>query len=80
MNNNSVNLDQYDLKELTLLRDGQGNEYRPTSWRSASGSHYRSGELTFALPDSLSQGKAKFVELIIRDLAGVNERVLRWEV
>lgn len=80
MNTHSVNLDQYDLKELTFLRDEKGAEYRPLSWNSAPGGHHRTGRLTFALPTSLSQGKAKYFELHIGDVAGVKERVLKWEL
>lgn len=80
MNTHSVDLDQYDLGELAVLRDDGGKEYRPSSWDSAPGGHHRRGTLTFPLPDSLSQGHAQYLELIIRDVAGVKERVLRWEL
>ncbi len=80
MNTHSVDLDQYDLGELVVLRDDAGNEYRPVSWDSASGGHHRKGILTFPLPDSLSQGTAKYVEMVIQDVAGINERVLKWEL
>jgi hypothetical protein len=78
MDTHSVNLDQYDLGELAVLRDDGGAEYRPASWRSAPGGHHRSGTLTFPVPASLSEGKAKYVEMIIRDVADVKERVLKW--
>ena len=80
MNTHSVDLDEYDLGKLTVLRDDAGNEYRPVSWDSAPGGHHRMGTLTFLLPDSLSQEKAKYVEIIIRDVAGVGARVLKWEL
>ncbi len=63
-----------------MLRDDTGNEYRPVSWDSAPGGHHRKGTLTFVLPDSLSQGKAKYVEIVIQDVAGIKERVLKWEL
>ena len=81
MNTHSVDLDQYDLGELAVLRDDRGNEYRAISWESASGGHHRTGILTFPiLPDSLSQGKAGYLEIVIRDVAGIEERVLKWEL
>ena len=80
MNTHSVDLDQYDLGELAVLRDDAGNEYHPVSWDAAPGGHHRKGTLAFALPDSLSQEKAKYVEIVIRDVAGVEERVLKWEL
>jgi len=80
MDTHSVDLDQYNLGSLSVLLDEQGNQYIPTSWQSAPGGHHRKGTLTFATPDSLSQGKTKYVELIVRDVAGVGERVFKWEV
>ncbi len=80
MNTHSVDLDQYDLRELAVLRDNEGNEYNPTSWDSAPGGHHRKGTLTFPIPDSLSQGKTKYVGIVIRDVAGIEERVLKWEL
>ncbi len=80
MNTHSVDLDEYDLGELAVLRDDTGNEYHPVSWDSAPGGHHRKGTLTFPIPDSLSQGKARYVEIVIRDVAGIEERVLKWEL
>jgi len=80
MNTHSVDLDQYDLGVLALLRDDAGGEYHPLSWDSAPGGHHRRGTLIFPLPDSLRQGRAKYIEMVIRDVAGVEERVLRWEL
>lgn len=80
MDTHSANLDAYDLSQLSLLRDDEGKEYRPTSWVSASGGHHRTGILTFPTPDSLSQRKASYMELVIKDVAGVEERILTWEL
>ncbi len=80
MNTHSVDLDQYDLGELTTLRDDADNEYHLVSWDSAPGGHHRRGTLTFTLPDSLSQGETKYLEIVIRDVADINERVLKWEL
>ncbi len=78
MNTHSVDLDDYDLGELATLRDDSGNEYQPVSWESEPGGHHRSGTLTFSLPDSLRQGRAEYVEVVIRSVAGIDERVLKW--
>ncbi len=80
MNTHSVDLDQYDLGELAILRDNEGKEYHPVSWDSAPGGHHRQGVLTFPLPDSLSQGEAKYIEIVIRDVDGIKERLLKWEL
>lgn len=78
MDTHSVNLDQYDLKEMTVLRDSSGKTYRPTSWDSQAGGHHRAGTLTFAT-DSVT-GKTGYFELIVRDIASVKERAFRWEL
>lgn len=80
MNTHSVDLDDYDLGELATLRDDSGNEYQPVSWESEPGGHHRKGTLTFSLPDSLRQGRAEYVEVVIRSVAGIDERVLKWEL
>jgi hypothetical protein len=74
LNTHSVYLDQYDLGELAVLRDDAGKEYHPTSWDSAPGGHHRRGILAFSPPE-----KAKYLELVIRGVAEVRERVFRWE-
>ena len=76
MNTHSVNLDQYDLKQLAILKDDLGNEYVPLRWDSSPGGHHRSGKLVFALTDSLDQPESK--ELVIRNVAGITERVFTW--
>ena len=78
MDTHAVDLDGYDLKALAVLKDGVGNEYRPTAWDSAAGGHHRTGKLAFVLPDSLKQGEAKSVTLVVRKVAGVAERVFEW--
>ncbi|MBI2851346.1 MAG: hypothetical protein HYX80_09995 [Chloroflexi bacterium] len=80
MDTHSVDLDQYDLGKLAILRDDNAKEYRPTSWQARPGGHHRTGTLTFPLPDSLSQGQTKSAEIVIRDVSGIQERVLRWEL
>lgn len=80
MNTHSVDLDNYDLGKLATLRDDSGNEYQPVSWESAPGGHHRKGTLTFGLPDSLRQGRAEYIEVVIRSVAGIAERVLKWEL
>ncbi len=80
MNTHSVDLDEYDLGELAVLRDDHGNEYRPESWDSAPGGHHRRGTLTFDAPNSVDSGEAAVVEMVIRDVADVGERVLTWHL
>ncbi|MBE0481593.1 MAG: hypothetical protein IBX68_11525 [Dehalococcoidia bacterium] len=78
MDTHSVELDGYDLGALAILRDDSGNEYSPLSWNSSPGGHHRRGTLTFAVSASLAE--ARYVEMVIRDVAGVKERVLKWQL
>ena len=80
MDTHSVNLDQYDLGKLAVLRDGAGTESLPLTWDSAAGGHHRTGTLAFPLPDSVSQSKAQYFEIVIRDVDSIKERVFKWEL
>lgn len=83
LDTHSVNLDEYRLEDLAVLRAG-GREVKPESWSDSGGSgHHRGGVLRFPAqvdgrpvvgPDAAS------VELVIRNIAGVAERVFQWEV
>jgi len=80
MDTHAVDLDVYDLAKLTVLNDESGKEYSPVSWRSPPGGHHREGTLTFPLPESLQQGQMKYVRMVIKGIAGVNERILQWDL
>ena len=76
MNTHSVDLSD-DMTKITLLRDEAGKEYKPTVWNGPSGGgHHREGTLNFAALTN----KPKFVELVIKGLAGVPERVFKWDL
>ncbi|MEK7354571.1 MAG: hypothetical protein AABZ77_08715 [Chloroflexota bacterium] len=80
MDTHSGSVDQYDLKRLATLRDSGGKEYRPGSPDIPLGGHHRSGLLTFPISEPSSLGTAKYFELILRDIAGIAERDLKWEL
>lgn len=74
LNTHSGSLD-YDLTQVSLLRDDLGNTYYPLSWDgSPSGGHHRSGLLTFP---SL-KGSAQQIRLTLKGIYGVPERVFEW--
>lgn len=76
MNTHSVDLSD-DMTKITILRDDAGKEYKPTAWDGPDGGgHHREGTLTFAA----LANKPKFVELVIQGLAGVPERVFKWDL
>lgn len=73
-----------DLVALTELRDDRGSATQALGWEPQSeDSHHRSGMLYF--PRSLSEGQpavtaeSRYMELSLKNLGGVPERVLRWE-
>ena len=74
LDTHSVDLDAYDLKTLAILRDRGGRVYQPARVENKGSGHHRSAIVTFAKPAKDS----KQVELVIKDIAGVKERVFRW--
>jgi hypothetical protein len=82
MDTHAVDLDSYDLTQLAVLRVDGTREVRPASWDAPKGGHHRKGTLAF--PTTAADGRAlvgpgtRTVELIVRDVAGVPERIFRW--
>lgn len=76
LDTHSVNLDAYDLKTIAVLRDDTGKTYVPTAIENKGGGHHREAVVTFA---KLAPG-VKWIELIIRDVAGVKERTFLWNL
>lgn len=79
LDTHSGSLGDYDLTALTELRDSAGGVELPSSWESMSDdSHHRSGLLSFKRNSSGATQEARQIELALRDVGGVSERVLRW--
>lgn len=86
MNTHSVDLSKYKLETITVLRDDKGAEYPAARWivPEGSASHHTTG--TLIVPAAGKDGKlvtesgAKYVELVIKGLSNVPERVFRWEL
>lgn len=76
LDTHSVNLDAYDLKALSLLRDETGKNYQPTKVDSKGGGHHREGTLIFPKPAA----ETKRIELVIKDIAKVKERSFSWDL
>lgn len=76
LDTHSVNLDSYDLKAITVLRDGAANIYQPTSIENKGSGHHRQTTVIFPKP----KNGVKRIELVIKDIAGVKERVFRWDL
>lgn len=75
LDTHSVNLDGYDLKALSLMRDDTGLAMEPTGAENKGSGHHREIILTFPRP-SLER---KWLELVIKNIAGVKERTFRWD-
>jgi len=84
LDTHAVALDGYDLQQLATLRVDGGQTVQPVAWDAPKGGHHRSGTLTFpataADGSPLIRASTRTVELVIRDIAGVPERVLRWTI
>ncbi len=76
LDTHSVNLDQYDFKAISALRDDTGKSYQPTKAERKGTGHHREATLTFP---KISP-EARVVELVIKDVAGGKERVFRWDL
>ena len=82
LDTHSVELDGYDLRQLATLRVDQGPALQPSGWDAPAGGHHREGTLTFSatMPDGqpVISDTARTIELIVRDIGGVPERVVQW--
>lgn len=63
----------YEMAKISYIRDSKGNIIKPESWNGGIGGHHFEGTLKFQKFDD-STG----FELVIQDVAGVKERVLKW--
>ncbi len=78
LDTHSGDLTKLDLTKVSVLRDDKGKENQPAAWENVSNdSHHREGILKF--PKGAEQG-SKTVELVVKDVGGVKERVLKWEL
>ena len=76
LDTHSVDLDSYDLKALSSLRDDAGKVYQPTKAENKGSGHHRQLVLVFPKP---ALGN-KRLELVIKDIAGVKERSFVWDL
>lgn len=74
MDTQSVDLDAYDPKTTSILRDDTGLTMRPTGAENKGSGHHREIILTFPRP-SLER---KWLEFVLKDIAGEKERTFRW--
>lgn len=77
LDTHSVELDQYRFEEIVVLRDPAGKEHKPQLTSSKGSGHHR--EATLEFKDAGLTG-ADYVELVIKGVGGVSERVLKFDL
>ncbi len=76
MNTHSVELNN-DMAEAGEMTDSGGKIYKPLAWEgSGPEGHHRGGILSFEMPPA----NTRFVELKLKDIGGVKERVFKWDL
>lgn len=85
MDTHSVDLDQYKMETISILKDDKDNQLKALKWDgNMGGGHHRSGVLIF--PSKLPDGKevmasgAKYVEVVIKGVDNVPERTFKWDL
>lgn len=73
----TADLDRYRFEEITVLRDDSGRVYNATLVSSSGSGHHREAKLEFKDVDTAG---AKSVEVVVKGLAGVDERVFRFDI
>ena len=76
LDTHSVNLDGYDLKALSLLRDDTGKTYQPSGVENKGTGHHR--EIVLNFPKTAPGTKR--LEVVIKDIAGIKERSFFWDL
>ncbi|MDW7732668.1 MAG: hypothetical protein SCH66_09610 [Methanolobus sp.] len=83
MDTHSVNLDEYNMEDLSYLRNSNNEKYLPSKWieDDGSGGHHRSGVLLFPKydesGDSILDPGDSYFEIVVNEVGGVAERTFR---
>lgn len=77
LDTHSVELEQYRFEDIVLLRDQAGKEHKPQLTSSKGSGHHR--EATLEFKEAQLSG-ADYIELVIKGVAGVPERVFRFDL
>jgi hypothetical protein len=85
MDTHSVELGEIDLGQLSVLRNEKGTEVNPSKWASPEeGGHHVAGSLVFPSVDPsgrfLLGPTTRSIELVVRGVGGIGERVFRWNL
>jgi hypothetical protein len=76
LNTHSVDLEQYDIQNLSSLIIDKGTPTAATKWEPSGAGHHFKGILHFS--ETLPSGKHQ-LQLVVRNLDNVKERVFEWQ-
>lgn len=76
LDTHSVDLEGYKFEEIVVLRDDAGAIYKPVLITESGSGHHR--EATVEFKGAAVQAKA--FELVVKGVAGVNERVFKFDL
>ncbi len=79
LDTHSGSLDALDLADA-IVRNDRGEQLTGATWDAPKGGHHRSGRLTFQGAPTPFMTGAKWIELVIRGVGDLPERVLRWDL
>lgn len=78
LDTHSDDLSRYKLVELSTLKIEGGSEIKASAWeKPGGGGHHVSGTIIFDVPTFSS---ANYIELVVKNVGGVEERVFRWDL
>ncbi len=79
LDTHSGDLADYDLLTLAILRNSRGEELKPAGVDAPASGHHAKSKVSFEATDAITEG-TPYLELVLRDVAEVPERVFRWEL
>ncbi len=79
LDTHSVDLDALDLA-TAILRNDRGETEAAEPWTAPKGGHHREGKLAFKGDPAPFLANARWIELVIKGVGDVPERVLRWDL
>lgn len=79
LDTHSVDLDVLDLSDAVLMND-RGEKLAAIPWEAPKSGHHREGRLTFSGDAAAFLADSSRIELTIKGVGGVPERILRWEI
>jgi hypothetical protein len=77
LSTHSVDLDQYNIQKLSFVRVDGGVSLPSLKWVPAGAGHHLQGTLRFA--EELPAGNHR-IELIVKGIDGVKERIFKWQL